>query len=305
MPVLRDILHGISGELAENIDECASLVLNLFMDSSAEPDMLQEELLCLLGYNNIDTISSLLMNRHQILREELNLTEEEYTNALAAGEDDVDDNNEAYANMSDVERLVLFIMENTGLNKETSTYLLQLHDWDPLVALDDYTARIIDQDDQSESNVEHTDTSTEKSEDSQDDWTITNKHLSLHDKKFCTPHSCVEPDRMIYALSPAVVTKVIGRKESDLHFMRVSEAEEHVRRTINKLIDRINKRSDRERCIFHYHIITGRGLHSSSGPVIKNAITTMLSQNKIRYRFNNGTAGGSINVTITSSTHYL
>lgn len=303
MPLLKEILQGISGELAENLDECAALVLNLFTESSAESDTLQEELLCLLGYNNIDAISSLLMNKHQILKEELNLTEEEYMDALTVGANDSD--NDAYANMSDMERLVLFIMENTGLNEETSTYLLQLHDWDPLIALDDYAARIIEQDNQDESSVEHSDTSTEKSTDSHDSWTVANKHFQLHDKKFCAPHSFAELDRRIYALTPVSATKIIGRRESDLHFMRVSEAEEHVRRTINQLIDRINKRSDRDRCIYHYHIITGRGLHSSSGPAIKSAITTMLSQNGVRYRLNNATAGGSINVTITASTHYL
>lgn len=59
----------------------------------------------------------------------------------------MDGSDDAYANMSDAERLVLFIMENTGLTEHISTHLLQLHDWDPLVALDDYTARTVDQSD--------------------------------------------------------------------------------------------------------------------------------------------------------------
>lgn len=302
MPLLREILQKVSGELAENLDECATLVLNLFTEGAAESDALQDELLCLLGYNNVDVISSLLINKHQILKEELNLTDEEYRNAWAATTDELDD---AYANMSDTERLILFIMENTGLPEDTAMHLLQLHDWDPLVALDNYTARTVDQDDWSEHSVEHSDASTEKSGDSQGDWTGPSKHFQSYDRKFCAPHAFVVPDRRVYALSPVAAIKVIGRKESDLHFMRVSEAEEHVRRTINQLIDKINKRSDRDRCIYHYHIITGRGVHSSSGPAIKTAITIMLSQNRIRYRLNNANAGGSINAIITGSTHYL
>lgn len=302
MPLLREILQKVSGELAENLDECATLVLNLFTEGAAESDALQDELLCLLGYNNVDVISSLLINKHQILKEELNLTDEEYRNAWAATTDELDD---AYANMSDTERLILFIMENTGLPEDTAMHLLQLHDWDPLVALDNYTARTVDQDDWSDHSVEHSDASTERSGDSQDDWTGPSKHFQSYDRKFCAPHAFVVPDRRVYALSPVAAIKVIGRKESDLHFMRVSEAEEHVRRTINQLIDKINKRSDRDRCIYHYHIITGRGVHSSSGPAIKTAITIMLSQNGIRYRLNNANAGGSINATITGSTHYL
>lgn len=302
MPFLKEILRDVSGELAGNLDECTALVFNLLTGSSADPDVLQEELLCLLGYNNIDVISSLLANRHQILREEFNLTEEEYLNALTGNVDGSDD---VYANMSDTERLVLFIMENTGLTEHMSTYLLQLHNWDPLMALDDYTARTADQNDWNKQSVEHSDTSTENSTDIQGNWTIANKSFQPYDRKFCAPYSFAEPDKRLYALSPVITTKVIGRKESDLHYMRVSEAEEHVRRTINQLIDKITKRSDKDRCIYYYHIITGRGLHSSSGPAIKNAITTMLSQNRIRYRVNNATGGGSINVTITGSTHYL
>ncbi|KAE8301273.1 Smr domain-containing protein [Giardia duodenalis] len=302
MPLLKEILRDVSGELAGNPDECKALVFNLLTESSANPDALQEELLCLLGYSNIDVIGSLLTNRHQILREELNLTEKEYLDALTA---DVDGSDDAYANMSDAERLVLFIMENTGLTEHISTHLLQLHDWDPLVALDDYTARTVDQSDWSEQSVEHSDTSTETSADLQDNWVIANKSFQPYDRKFCAPYSFAEPDKRLYALSPVITTKVVGKKESDLHYMRVSEAEEHVRRTINQLIDKLAKRSDKDRCIYYYHIITGRGLHSSSGPAIKNAITTMLSQNGIRYRINNTNGGGSINATITGSTHYL
>ncbi|TNJ29658.1 Smr domain-containing protein [Giardia muris] len=301
----------------ELIDETVPHVEDL-LRSPRTTDEIQDELCCLLGFDALDLITELLSNREELVKASIetelrdimqidefgDLTEREIKANLAgdrmileAPPPEALESQSQYESMSRDDWHCYYLKMSLGLADIEAVSLLRRCDWDIEKAIDTYY-------NENEERWISVSSSTESmnldvDEQVSDDLVeyvppiIRGRTVSMPD------------DKRVYALNRPPRYRVLGTKATDLHYFKVHDAENKVRNDINALVEKMQGRPDRHLCAYKYHIITGRGLHSSGPPALRNMVMDLLRSHKIHHRLMTELKGGAIEATITGDLHQL
>lgn len=304
--------HGV-----ELIEETVPHVEEL-LRSPRTTDEIQDELCCLLGFDAFDLITELLMNREELVKATIDrelhgimqmeefgdLTEREIKanlvgdrRILEAPPQEALESQMQYESMAKDDWLCYYLKASLSLNDGEALSLLRRCNWDIEKAIDTYYAEQEECWVSLRSSTGSTDVDLD--EQRSDDLIeyvppiIKGRIISMPD------------DKRVYALNRPPRYRVLGTKATDLHYFKVHDAENKVRNDINALVMKMQTRPDRHLCAYKYHIITGRGLHSSGPPALRNMVMDLLRSHKIHHRLMTELKGGAIEATITGDLHQL